>query len=64
MYLGAIGTKNIDKTDERAIESWYKNVKKKRGGKAGQQGLKRTNSGEIINDLIKISKLYKIYGND
>ena len=37
---------------------------KKRKGRAGEKVLRRSNSGEIINDLIKISKLYKVYGND
>jgi len=63
IYIGSIGAKKIDQTDERAIKSWYKNVKRRKG-RAGQQVLRRSNSGEIINDLIKISKLYKVYGND
>lgn len=57
-----MGERKIDKVNHFALQNWNK-VNKKRKAKKGKTKRERPRSGEI-NDLRKIVKLYKVYGND
>ena len=60
--IAALGKKNIDQVDAKALKRWYKNVRAKQGG--GKSKNAKKNSKAVINDMMKFGKLFNAYGND
>ena len=63
MQLGLVGERKIDKLNQYALQNWKKEGRRKRRPKNKPKAQPQEEVDDY-NDLKKIVKLYKIYGND
>jgi hypothetical protein len=63
MELGVVGERQIDRVNQYALKNWRKVNRKKKPKKRIRDERDLPEKDEL-NDLRKIVKLYKIYGND